>query len=329
MNKTLIQDSCPRLTHRVKQLEDECGALILDALRDKEVTELMLNPDGILWVEHRKKGVHEVGTISAGQAERIIRKIAGIQEMEVNYDNPILECESPIDQSRFEGMLPPIVKKPAFTIRKKAEHIYTFDDYIVQGSLTPLQAEAVRDAIQSRKNILVCGGPGTGKTTFTNACIHALTQLIDGSERLLILEDVPELQCLAKNVVHLLTNKIIKNPVDLQKLVYVAMRSRPDRILIGEVRDKAMLDLLKAWNTGCPGGIATVHANDTHSAIQRCQSLAEEAGVEKPISLILETIHVIVSIERDNQTMTRRVKDVSLLTGYDPKAEKFLFKELA
>lgn len=315
------------LSGRIKQLEETCGPIILNPLRDPFVTELMLNPDGHLWTEHREVGVSNVGEISANQAERIIRKIAGIQELEVNYDNPILECEFPIDQSRFEGMLPPIAKRPSFTIRKKAELIYTFEDYIQKGALTEAQAKTIRLAISERKNILVCGGPGTGKTTFVNACIFELTKIAP-DDRLLILEDVPELQCSAKNVVQLVTNRIIKNPVDLQKLVFVAMRSRPDRILIGEVRDKAMLDLLKAWNTGCPGGIATVHANDTHSAIQRCLSLAEEAGVSKPISLLLETIDLIVAIERNNFTLERRVKNISSLEGYDAQRQQFLFKEL-
>ena len=312
---------------RIKQLEETCGDVIINALRDPLVTELMLNPDSVLWVEHRTKGIIPHGEILPNQAERIIRKIAGIQGLEVNYDNPILECEFPVDHSRFEGMLPPIVKNPAFTIRKKAEIIYTFTDYINRGALSDSQAAIIRQAIGDRKNILVCGGPGTGKTTFVNACIFELTQIAP-EDRLLILEDVPELQCSAKNVVQLVTNKIIKSPVDLQKLVYVAMRSRPDRILIGEVRDKAMLDLLKAWNTGCPGGIATIHANDTHSAIERCLSLAEEAGVTKPISLLLETIDLIVSIERNNLTLERKVKAISILEGYDPKTQRFLFKEL-
>ena len=316
------------LTARIKQLEEACGEIILNPLRDPLVTELMLNPDSILWIEHRQNGVIQAGEVSPGQAERIIRKIAGIVEAEVNYDNPILECEFPIDHSRFEGVLPPLVKRPSFTIRKKAEAVYTFDDYIRKGALTAEQARVIRQAIAERKNILVCGGPGTGKTTFVNACIYELTKIAPESERLLILEDVPELQCSAKNVVQMVTNRIIKNPVDLQKLIFVAMRSRPDRILIGEVRDKAMLDLMKAWNTGCPGGIATVHANDTHSAVQRCLSLAEEAGVEKPISLLLETIYLIVAIERNNFTLERRVKNISSLEGYDPLTQKFSFKEL-
>jgi P-type conjugative transfer ATPase TrbB len=317
------------LDPRIKQLEQECSGPILDAIRDEAITEIMLNPDGVLWVEDHIHGMRIYGNVSAEQAERIIRKVAGIKGMTANQDNPILECEFPLDQSRFEAILPSIVTAPSFTIRKKAKLIYTFADYIEKESLTLAQAEAIRAAIRDRKNILVCGGPGTGKTTFTNACIHELTQIVDHCERLLILEDVEELQCSAKNVLRMTTNLLLSIPIDLQKLVYVAMRSRPDRIIIGEVRDKAMLYLMKAWNTGCPGGIATIHANDTHSAIERCLSLAEEAGVVKPISLLLETIQVIVSVERDNKTMKRRIKNVSLLTGYDPKSATFLFKELA
>ena len=317
------------LDPRIKQLEQECAGPILDAISDEAITEIMLNPDGVLWVEDHIHGMREFGIVPAEQAERIIRKVAGIKGMTANGDSPILECEFPLNQSRFEAILPPIVEAPSFTLRKKAKLIYTFTDYIDKQALTALQAQAIRTAIFERKNILICGGPGTGKTTFTNACIHALTEIIDHCERLLILEDVEELQCSAKNVLRMTTNLLLAVPIDLQKLVYVAMRSRPDRIIIGEVRDKAMLYLMKAWNTGCPGGIATIHANDTHAAIERCLSLAEEAGVIKPISLLLETIQVIVSVERNNKTMKRRIKNVSLLTGYNHESGTFLFKELA
>ncbi len=318
------------LDPRIKQLEQECDGPLLAAIKDDEIIEIMLNPDGALWVEHYKKGMYDTKkVISPEQAQRIMRKIAGIKGMTINFDNPILECEFPIDDSRFEGMLPPIVEAPAFTIRKKADRIYTFQDYINRGTLTEAQAKAIREAISERKNILICGGPGSGKTTFTNACIHELTELVADNERLLILEDVREIQCAAENKIFMLTNLLSPNPIDLQKLLYVALRMRPDRLIVGEVRDRAMLALLKAWNTGCPGGIATIHANDTHSAIERCLSLSEEAGVVKPISLLLETIQVIVSVERDNKTMKRRIKNVSLLTGYNPKNGTFLFKELA
>jgi len=316
------------VSSRIQQLIEACGDIILTPLREPLITELMLNPDSVLWVEHRKKGIIPYGEITPSHAERIIRKTAGILGLEANYENPILECEFPVDFSRFEGILPPLVKNPCFTIRKKAEVIYTLDDFVLMGTLTAAQSEVIRTAIVERKNIVVCGGPGTGKTTFVNACIAEMAKLCP-FDRLLILEDVPELQCSSKNVVHLVTNKMIKNPVDLQKLIFVAMRSRPDRILIGEVRDKSMLDAMKAWNTGCPGGIVTIHANDTHSAIERCLSLAEEAGVVKPISLLLETIDLIVSIERNNQNQQRVIKHISMLQGYDPKTGKFLFQDIS
>ena len=293
------------------------------ALQDDLINEIMLNPDGQLWVEHVKNGMYPVGEMNHGHAVNFIRTVAGLHGLVVQENHPILETELPLDLSRFEATIPPVTRNASFTIRKKAKKIYSLDEYVESGILNAEQAEMIRAAIVSRKNILVCGGPGTGKTTFTNACIAELVKLCDPNQRIIILEDVPELQCAAKNTLSMCTSK----NVDLSDLLRVTLRSRPDRILVGEVRNKAMLDLLKAWNTGSPGGIATVHANGVDAAIQRCSDLAQEAGVPSPDHLILETVNIIVAIERCVGGAGRVVKEDAELTGFS-KENGFIFNKM-
>ncbi len=308
----------------LNKLKYDAGELVLSALESDDITEIMLNPDGILWFESRSLGMYPAGTMPAFQAKNFLHTIAGIQGLYITEDHPILETELPLDRSRFEGTLPPLTENPSFTIRKRAKSIFSLSDYLHRGIVNQKQVEVIQEAICARKNILICGGPGTGKTTLTNACIHELTKLCDPSQRIVILEDVPELQCAAKNVLSMCTSKNI----DMSALLRITLRSRPDRILVGEVRDKAMLDLLKAWNTGCPGGIATVHANGTIAAIQRCCDLAMEANIPKPVSLICETVNVIVSIERDpKHPAGRLVRAVTELKGH--KDQDFIFQHLA
>ena len=306
----------------ISLLKSEAGPEILSALADNDINEIMLNPDGVLWVEHKDQGMIVIGERTKHKAESFIRAVAGNQNLEVNERTPILETELAIDGSRFEATLPPVTRNPAFTIRKKAHLIYRFSDYVAAGIATVDQVHVIRDAIKDRKNILVCGGPGTGKTTFTNACIAELVEVCDPTQRIITLEDVPELQCSAKNTYSMYTT----DEVDLSRLLRVSLRSRPDRILVGEVRDKSMLDLLKAWNTGSPGGIATVHANGAEAAIQRCSDLAQEANVPPPISLIVETVNIVVAIQRIQGKPGRRIKEIVAVTGHN--GVNYQFKKL-
>ena len=178
----------------------------------------------------------------------------------------------------------------------------------------------VADALKKRKNILICGAPGTGKTTFANACIHKLIECCEDSERIITLEDVPELQCSAENVYRMYTDK--NQGIDLNILLQITLRSRPNRILVGEVRDKAMLELLKAWNVGC-SGLATVHSNTAtaQGAIQRCIDLAQEASISPPLGLISETVNTIVTVERASNAAGRKINSVALVKGFDSNGQ--------
>ncbi|MFY9876847.1 MAG: P-type conjugative transfer ATPase TrbB, partial [Rhodomicrobium sp.] len=242
---------------RIKQkLERELGDPVIGALRDASVIEIMLNPDGGLWVERFGRPMARLGEMLPHQAEAAMATLAATHRTTITRQSPILECELP-DGSRFEGLIPPVVAGPSFCIRKRASRIFTLDDYVASGAMTLRQRELIRKAALDHQNILIVGGTGSGKTTLVNAVIHLIAEELP-HERLLILEDTAEIQCAAPNRVF----KRTTDAIDLRRLLRSTMRYRPDRIIVGEVRGGECLDLLKAWNTGHPGGVATVHAND-------------------------------------------------------------------
>lgn len=291
----------------------ELGNTVVRALADDDVTEVMLNPDGELWIDSHSRGLTRAGaTMDPAQAESLLSTVAGLLDRVVNEHHPILEAELPLDGSRIEGLLPPIVPAPVFAIRKRAVTVYTFDQYIGGGLLSEDQADTLRAAIVDRQNIVVSGGPGSGKTTFANAIIREMEWLASRTERLVIIEDTYELRCQSPNHVTLHTTEA----VTLRELVRAAIRLRPDRIIIGEVRDEEALDLLKAWNTGNPGGCATVHANSARDALDRLDHLAQEAGVPTQAALVASTVDLVVHMERNGSE--RRAHQLVSIQGYDP-----------
>jgi P-type conjugative transfer ATPase TrbB len=313
--------------HRLfSKLYQDLGDKIIALMLDEHVNEIMLNPDGSLWADSVKDGVIEVGHLSPIHAFAILHSVAGIQGLVVSSDSPRLEAELPhyreLRGERFTGQIPPIVSSPCFTIRKKAEVVYLLDDYFLSERMTEDQCFVLKDLVENKKNILVCGGPGSGKTTFSNALISEAVRC-DKSQRFIILEDTPELQCTAPNKVSLLTS----DTVDMRTLLRVAMRMRPDRILVGEVRGAEALDMLKAWNTGCPGGICTVHANGCLEGIQRIVDLSLEAGLtHPPLSLIRHTIDAVVFITKRNPHKGF-VSDIAIVK--DIHHEKFVLEKIA
>jgi P-type conjugative transfer ATPase TrbB len=299
-----------------EKLYHDLGDAIIAALEDADVQEIMLNPDGGLWLDHRQKGQVAVGSLPAAQRYSILHTLAVIHNVVVSSDHPCLEVELPpyaaMRGQRFTGQIPPIVAGPCFTIRKKSKRIFTLADYVATGRLQARQARLLSEWVAARKNILVCGGPGSGKTTVTNTLIgEAVT--CDPRQRFLLLEDTPELECRGMNKLGMLTSGTVK----MTQLLRMAMRMRPDRIIIGEVRGGEALDMLKAWNTGCPGGICTVHANGAREAVQRILDLALEAGITvAPVSLVLHTVDILVSVKmRGNEKGF--IQEILALGGYD------------
>ena len=303
-----------------EKLSRELGPTVMGLLNDPTVAEIMLNPDGTLWVEHLGEEMREIGSMAPGQAESLMATVASSLKTHITANNPILECELPIDGSRFEALIPPVVSKPTFTIRKKALKVFTLQDYVDQGIMSDAQRSAIAEAVATHQNILVVGGTGTGKTTLTNAIIRHFVD-VSPDDRIVIIEDTGELQCAAKNVV---TLRSVEH-VDMTRLLKATMRLRTDRIIVGEVRDGAALALLKAWNTGHPGGCATVHANHASAGLIRMEQLVAEATIAPMQSLIAEAVNLIVSIVKEKGI--RRIEEVVKVEGYD--ADGYLFHAIA
>ena len=289
-------------------LRTAMGADIAGALDDPKVIEIMLNPDGHIWVDKIGKGRFDTDkSLTPKEGERVVRLVASHINQDVTAKAPIISAELPGNGERFEGLMPPVVQAPCFSIRKGAVAVFTLDDYVKAGTMTKAQAEALKYAVTSRQNILIVGGTSSGKTTLANAL---LSQVSKTGDRVLILEDTRELQCEAKDTVALRTHG--KN-VTLADLVRSTLRLRPDRIIVGEVRGPEALDMLKAWNTGHPGGIATVHANSAKAGLSRIEQLILEGAQVVPRTLIAEAINVIVFIS--GRGSKRRIETIARLTG--------------
>ncbi len=292
--------SHPRL---VRKLQEALGDLLCVALDDANVVEIMLNPDGKLFIERLGHGVAPAGEMSSAAAEMVIGTVAHALQSEVDTEQPIISGELPIGGHRFEGLLPPVVAKPAFTIRRRASRLIPLEDYVRTGVMTEYQASTIRSAISARLNIIISGGTGSGKTTLANAVINEIVKSTP-EDRLVILEDTAEIQCAAENAVLLHTS----DSIDMARLLKSTMRLRPDRIVVGEVRDGAALTLLKAWNTGHPGGVATIHSNTAMSALRRLEQLTAEASQQPMHEVIGEAVDLVISIERTPRG--RLVRDI-------------------
>ncbi|EKQ3596341.1 TPA: P-type conjugative transfer ATPase TrbB [Vibrio parahaemolyticus] len=291
---------------------------LLDYLEDPDLTEIMLNPDGKLWIERQGEAMTHVGEVTSEDATRILNAVSDYHRQTVTATQPILECELPLDGSRFEGLIPPLVENPSFVIRKKATRVFTFDDYIKAGTLSREAANVLRQLIVDKRNILVAGGTGSGKTTFGNALLHQISMMAP-DERMVIIEDTNELQCSAPNHVIKRTNDTAN--VSMRTLLRTTLRYRPDRIMVGEVRGGEALDLLKAWNTGHPGGIATIHADSARQGLDRLEQCVSEATATPNRALIASGIHAVVFMARtsEGKRVIKEVIQVNGLsdTGYD------------
>ena len=295
---------------RRQMLRTAFGPSIAAALADPTVLEVMVNPDGRLWIDRAAQGRMDTGErIGSAEVERIIRLVAAHVRREVTDRSPIISAELPDSGERFEGVMPPVATAPCFSIRKPADVVFTLADYVAANIMTAIQAAALAKAVRDRKSIVVVGGTSSGKTTLVNALLHEVAAF---DERVVMLEDTRELRCAAADVVALRTKPGVASLADL---VRSTLRLRPDRIVVGEVRGPEALDMLKAWNTGHPGGITTVHANSPLSALYRLEQLVQEAVVTVPRALIAQAIEILVFI--DGRGDKRRVTAIVELAGLD------------
>lgn len=302
------------LARGARMLRTALGANVAAWLEDPAVIEVMLNPDGRLWVDRLSEGLADTGeNLSAADGERIVRLVAHHVGAEVHAGSPRVSAELPETGERFEGLLPPVVAAPVFAIRKPAVAVFTLEDYVRAGIMPEQAATALRKAIATRANILVAGGTSTGKTTLTNAL---LAEVAKSSDRVVLIEDTRELQCLTPNLVALRTKDGVAS---LSDLVRSSLRLRPDRIPIGEVRGAEALDLLKAWGTGHPGGIGTIHAGSALGALRRLEQLIQEAVITVPRAMIAETIDLIAVLS--GRGSARRLSELARVERLDTSGD--------
>ncbi len=315
------------------KLRRELGETVLSYLAQDSTEDIVLNPDSSLWVKQRGSEFLPVGCMPRSQAANVLATVAASKGVVVNADRPILEAELPLDGSRFEGVIAPVVRSPIFAIRLRPRRVFTLDEYEIAGILTQRtdprngarradtfaatvagmsHAEIIRAAVAARKNILVVGSTGSGKTTFVNALLDVIAN-VSPQDRVITIEDTTELQCAVGNSVDLLAI----GEVSMLDCLRACMRLKPNRIVVGEVRGAEAHTLLKAWNTGHPGGVATIHANDALSGLLRLESLVAEATAAPQQSLIAEAVDLVVFVDQEPSISAgRKVREVVLVTGY-------------
>jgi type IV secretion system protein TrbB len=325
-------DGATRINEKLRR---ELGAVVLKLMEDDRTEDIVLNPDGTLWVYMLGQGFVEVGRMSEEQAHSVLATIASCRQTVINHDHPILETELPLNGARFEGIVPPVVHRPVFAIRMRSRVIFTLEDFKSVGILTraddPLNAgsrrgstfvesvrgldhaEIINKAVRDRMNILIVGGTGAGKTTLANAVLDTVAK-VTPDDRVVTVEDTFELQCGARNYVDL---RAIGN-VSLDDCVRACLRLRPTRIVVGEVRGAEALKLLKSWATGHPGGVATIHGNGARSGLIQLENLVAEATSAPKQALIAETIHLVVFIDLATSIPAgRKVCEVAVVNGFE------------
>lgn len=315
------------------KLKRELGEVVLGLLSDYQTEDIVLNPDSSVWVKRMGQGFQHVGEMPPAQAASALNTIAAWKGTVLNHERPVLETELPLDGSRFEGIVSPIVRNPVFAIRLRPKKIFSLSDYEQSGILSskddPLNrlrkrdtfvedvrglshGKIIRAAVAGKRNILTVGATGSGKTTFVNAILDVMAQVAP-HDRVISIEDTTELQCSVRNHVDLLA---VGN-VSMLDCLRACMRLKPTRIVVGEVRGAEAHTMLKAWNTGHPGGAATVHANDALSGLIRLESLVAEATSAPQQTLIAEAVDLVVFVDQEPELFAgRKVREVALVTGY-------------
>ena len=303
-----------------EKLQQELDKTILHYLNDETCSEIMCNDNGNIVIDRVKGGKKIEGHLSSDKAQMILNTMAYCLNVNLDQESPIISGELPVNGSRFEGNIPPIVLHPTFTIRKRASVIYTLDQFLEMGTITKEQRLKLKKVAQDRKNIVICGGTQSGKTTFANGILDEIKH-VDPHTRMLIIEDTRELQCDVEDLVTLRSSK----HTNMQMLLKSALRQRPDRICVGEVRGGEETNLLlSAWNTAHNGGILTIHSNTARSAIDRIEQLLLSSRITPIPSFIAGAVNIIISIQKSTDGV-RRVQEI-LEVSY--KNGNYVFQEV-
>jgi len=297
-------------------------------LLDENISEIMGNPDLSWWYE-RDGIIHRADDVAfAAEGLRTgLEVVANKLGKKLDEDNPVLNAQLP-DGSRLAAVIPPVVRPaPALVIRKFSSRKFTLEDLIARGTLTDNLAQLLAQQVEAGKTILISGGTGTGKTTLLNI----LAQAIPATERIVIIEDTAELSIQKPNILAVeCQTDTYKSPVSFDDLLRNALRWRPDRIILGEVRGIEARTLLDSFNTGHAGSLATIHANSAAKALRRFANLVmrshQQATVEDVEAEIGEAVDFVIHIER--QSGRRGIRQVIRLNGYDRHAQRFLLEEV-
>lgn len=296
----------------IDKLRRDAGSLVVEALSVSSVQEILLNPDGIVWLDKKDAGLCRAGRMEASEAYSFISSVASSLGATVGPRNPLIEGELLLDGSRFQGVVPPVVPAPTFAIRKRTAGFVTISDYVDNGCLARHEANHIRQSIERRENIIVSGGTSSGKTTLVNTLL-AEVAVVHPSHRLVVLEDTVELQPRTENNICLKSSDVCS----LEMLLRSTLRLRPDRIVVGEVRGREAHSMLKAWNTGHPGGICSLHANSARHALTRLEQLVGESVSSSSREIIGDAVDMIIHIERDDLSGKRLVTEIISVNGYE------------
>ena len=310
-----------------KTLINAMGSSILEYLADTKVLELAVNTDQRLWIDTFDRGWVDSGhKVLPSIAKQIIYGVAAMADTVIDVENkPYLEAEmKPWEpywpKCRFQAELPDIVDVPIFNIRKHARTVFTLDDYVRQGTMTERQREVILQGIQNHENIIAAGGTSSGKTTLLNAILDKVS---DTGDRLVIIEDTPELQCNAPNHVRLKTQKPY---IDMNELLRMSLRLSPRRIVVGEVRGKEALTLLKAWNTGHDGGCATLHSDSALESLYRLEQMISEISVSPQQRTIGQAVGMVIYIKKDG--VQRKVSEIIRVKKYNPQSQEYEIEQV-
>ncbi|MCA9508059.1 MAG: P-type conjugative transfer ATPase TrbB [Myxococcales bacterium] len=312
-----MQMMSDRVTNALKQA---IGPAMIKLLEDERVVEIMRNANGVLCIEYLGQDIQESDIIISKQAcESMIRILASSIGEICNEKNPSIALKLPCWHARFQGLVPPVVEGPIFSIRKHSNQVFALSDYVNKEELSIEQFQGLIEAIKRRENIVISGGTGSGKTTLANAI---LAEMIKTGDRIITVEDTPELRLEARIGQQIFTKDSIN--YNSTKALKDILRLRPDRIILGELRDGSCLDLIKAWNTGHSGGLTTIHANSCELAMQRIESLISEVSINIPRDLISQTVNILVQVKR--QGARRCISEIKRLSGL--KEGSYLFEPI-